>query len=101
MPDTITSLFHRLVQLPAVALLGALWLYQRTLSPVIPAVFGPTCGCRFHPTCSHYAAEAVHTHGAFHGSYLAARRLLRCTPLHVGGLDPVPARRQPTCARTF
>ena len=45
--------------LPARALLGAIRLYQATLSPVLPALLGPSCGCRFAPTCSHYAAEAV------------------------------------------
>src|SRR3954464_10824758 len=66
----------------AQGLLGLVWLYQKTLSPVLPALFGPTCGCRFYPTCSHYAAEAVRTHGALFGSWLAVRRLLKCTPLH-------------------
>jgi len=48
-----------LTRLPLQALLGAIWLYQRTLSPALPAVFGSACGCRFSPTCSHYAAEAL------------------------------------------
>jgi hypothetical protein len=74
-------------------LLGGVWLYQQTLSPVLPALFGPSiCGCRFHPTCSRYAAEAVRVHGALAGSVLAAQRLLKCSPLHPGGNDPVPAR---------
>ncbi len=85
------------------ALLGFIWLYRKFMSPVLPAIFGPSCGCRFHPTCSHYAAEAVRTHGAIRGAWLAARRLLKCTPLHPGGFDPVPAsrdlRRPPTCAK--
>ena len=76
--------------LPTRALLGLIWLYQRTLSPALPAVFGSACGCRFSPTCSHYAAEAVRTHGFFGGAWLAFRRLLKCTPLHPGGADPVP-----------
>ena len=79
--------------LAARVLLGLVWGYQRTLSPVLPALFGPaSCGCRFHPTCSHYAAEAVRTHGALAGGGLAFRRLLKCTPLHPGGHDPVPPR---------
>ncbi len=86
------SLAARVFRLPASALLGLIWLYQRTLSPVLPAVFGAACGCRFSPTCSHYAAEAVRTHGALRGTLLAARRLVKCTPLHPGGFDPVPAR---------
>jgi putative membrane protein insertion efficiency factor len=72
------------------ALLGG---YQRWLSPLL----GPRC--RFAPTCSAYAVEAVTVHGAARGSWLAARRLARCHPFHPGGHDPVPARRstgQPT-----
>lgn len=84
-------------ELPVRILLGAIWIYQRAISPVLPVVFGSTCGCRFAPTCSHYAAEALREHGAFAGSFLAMRRLLKCTPLHPGGLDPVPPRRTPVC----
>jgi len=85
------------------ALLGAIWVYQRTLSPALPAVFGSACGCRFSPTCSHYAAEAVRTHGFFAGAWLALRRLVKCTPLHPGGFDAVPPpssklrRARPSC----
>ena len=85
--------------LPVRVLLGMIWLYRRALSPVLPVVFGPACGCRFHPTCSVYAAQAVREHGALMGSWLALRRLLKCHPLHPGGFDPVPSslRRRPTC----
>jgi putative membrane protein insertion efficiency factor len=76
--------------LPARALLGAIRLYQATLSPALPALLGPGCGCRFHPTCSHYAAGAVRHHGALRGSWLALRRLAKCQPLHPGGVDLVP-----------
>lgn len=95
------QLLRPLVQLPARMLLGLVWLYQHTLSPVLPAVFGPACGCRFAPTCSHYAAEAVRRHGALIGSVLALRRLIKCTPLHPGGFDPVPTtiRLRPICRR--
>lgn len=48
--------------------------------------------CRFYPSCSEYAAEAIHLHGPAHGSLLAARRLCKCHPWHPGGLDPVPAK---------
>lgn len=48
--------------------------------------------CRFYPSCSNYAIEAVHTHGAAKGSWLALRRVCRCHPWHPGGLDPVPPR---------
>ncbi|OGQ99016.1 MAG: membrane protein insertion efficiency factor YidD [Deltaproteobacteria bacterium RIFOXYD12_FULL_55_16] len=57
--------------------------YQRYISPF----FAPSC--RFSPTCSQYAIEALALHGCGRGLYLAARRLLRCHPFHPGGLDPV------------
>ena len=80
--------------LPASILLGAIRLYQRTLAPVLPVITLGRCGCRFAPTCSHYAAEAIRTHGALAGTALAAVRLAKCTPLHPGGFDPVPPRRR-------
>lgn len=58
--------------------------YQLLLSPVLPA------GCRFVPSCSAYAIEAIDRFGALKGSALAARRILRCHPWHEGGFDPVP-----------
>ncbi|WP_167941462.1 membrane protein insertion efficiency factor YidD [Desulfobaculum xiamenense] len=63
--------------------------YQRCISPLFP----PTC--RFVPTCSSYALEAVRVHGALRGGLLAAWRILRCHPFCKGGLDPVPPKRQP------
>lgn len=61
-------------------------IYQRVISPVLPP------SCRFYPSCSAYAVEALTVHGALRGSWLAIRRLLRCGPWHPGGLDPVPPR---------
>lgn len=102
MSERLVTFFQFIARLLASALLGLIRGYQRTLSPVLPALFGPGCGCRFAPSCSHYAAEAVQVHGAFRGSWLGLRRLVKCTPLHPGGFDPVPpaksyARR---CERT-
>jgi uncharacterized protein len=93
-----------LTRAPAAALLGLIELYQRTLSPLLPVVTLGSCACRFTPTCSHYAAEAVRMHGAAHGAWLAVRRLVKCTPLHPGGFDPVPVCqkvRNPPAARAW
>ncbi|MBI2497116.1 MAG: membrane protein insertion efficiency factor YidD [Opitutae bacterium] len=88
-----------LLALPARAVSGLVWIYQRTVSPALAAAF-PTCGCRFAPTCSHYAREALREHGLFAGSVLTVVRLAKCGPWHPGGADPVPSsRRRPVCAR--
>lgn len=68
-------------------LAAALRFYQRYISPAIG------CHCRFHPTCSRYAVAAVKLHGPWRGTLLALLRLLRCHPLHPGGVDPVPEAR--------
>ncbi len=74
-----------------VALLSLLIrVYQWTLRPFFGA------HCRFEPSCSHYALDALAEHGAIHGSVLAARRILRCNPWMPGGHDPVPPRRSST-----
>ena len=65
-------------------------LYRWAISPALTTLFGPAGGCRYLPTCSAYAAEAVQTHGALTGSWLAARRLCRCHPWGGCGHDPVP-----------
>lgn len=75
--NTIVLLPQRLLAL----LIGG---YQRLLSPLLPP------SCRFHPSCSQYALEAINRHGALKGSWLAVRRLARCHPFNAGGFDPVP-----------
>jgi putative membrane protein insertion efficiency factor len=76
----MSSVGARLVAWPIVA-------YRRWISPALPA------RCRFYPSCSAYALEAVATHGAIRGIGYATWRLLRCHPFHPGGYDPVPPRR--------
>jgi hypothetical protein len=93
---TPTPAMTRSAGIPASAAVGLIRIYQRTASPMLPVLLGPACGCRFHPSCSHYAAEAVASHGLIRGGWLAARRVLKCTPLHPGGNDPVPAARGAT-----
>ena len=66
------------------SLLAVIGFYSRAISPALPP------RCRFYPTCSAYAAEAIVRHGALRGSGLALRRLLKCAPWHPGGVDPVP-----------
>lgn len=66
------------------ALLGLIRFYRVGISPLLPA------SCRFTPTCSAYAAEAIERHGAARGSWLALRRILRCHPFGGRGPDPVP-----------
>lgn len=60
-------------------------LYQKTISPLLGAG-----KCRFYPTCSNYAIEAIKKHGAIKGCFLALKRILRCNPFCKGGYDPVP-----------
>ncbi|RFU21023.1 membrane protein insertion efficiency factor YidD [Geodermatophilus marinus] len=69
------------------SLLAAVRFYQRAVSPALPP------RCRFAPTCSAYAVEALEVHGAARGTWLALRRLLKCAPWHPGGFDPVPPAR--------
>ncbi|WP_442933531.1 membrane protein insertion efficiency factor YidD [Micromonospora sp. CPCC 206060] len=70
-------------------LAGPIIAYRRWISPALPA------RCRFYPSCSAYALEAVTRHGALRGAILAVRRLLRCHPFHPGGHDPVPEPGRP------
>ncbi len=72
--------------LPAVLLIGLIRGYQLFVSPALPA------SCRYLPTCSEYAREAIVAHGAVKGGFLAVKRILRCHPWGGAGFDPVPER---------
>ena len=67
--------------------IGIIKLYQIVLSPML----GPTC--RFHPSCSHYAIDAITEHGMIKGTWLSIKRILKCHPLNNGGYDPVPKKK--------
>ena len=67
-------------------------LYRVLLSPLKVFLFGPLGRCRFEPTCSEYALEAIRSHGAFRGSWLALKRIARCHPWGGCGCDPVPEK---------
>ncbi|MDJ0984224.1 MAG: membrane protein insertion efficiency factor YidD [Desulfobacterales bacterium] len=68
----------------SILMLSSIRGYQYTLSPLL----GPCC--RFYPSCSNYALQAIQQHGPFKGLFLASKRVLRCHPFHPGGVDPVP-----------
>ena len=74
-------IINKFIQIVFVALIR---VYQYTLSPFL----GPAC--RFHPSCSEYAYQAIMRHGPLRGLLLAIKRILRCHPFHPGGVDPVP-----------
>jgi len=76
-------------------------LYQRLVSPVLRVVFGPLARCRFEPTCSAYAIDALRVHGALWGSWLALKRICRCQPWGSCGHDPVPERKSEVQNSTF
>ncbi len=76
--------FHLLLRLLSLVLLVPIRFYQLVISPLTPP------SCRFTPTCSEYARQAILKHGPFKGLYLAIRRLLRCNPWGGSGYDPVP-----------
>jgi uncharacterized protein len=71
---------------PGLILIALVRGYQLLISPLMGS------RCRFYPSCSQYALEALRTHGALAGSWMTLRRLLRCHPLHPGGFDPVPPK---------
>lgn len=73
----------------AAAILGLIRFYQYVISPLI----GPRC--RFYPSCSQYAIEAIQRYGTLKGGWLALNRIIRCNPLSEGGVDPVPCQCNP------
>ena len=87
MPERRAPLLSR----PFIALI---WVYRATLSPLIGG------HCRFEPTCSLYGLEAYRRHGPLRGTWLTARRILRCHPFSAGGYDPVPIYEEPDQRRT-
>jgi putative membrane protein insertion efficiency factor len=66
--------------------IGLIKLYQYIVSPLLGS------RCRFHPTCSNYAVEAINQYGVLKGGYLSVRRIIKCHPLNEGGYDPVPTK---------
>jgi uncharacterized protein len=79
-----SSVARRLSSVAAKPLIYLVRGYQVAISPLLPP------SCRYFPSCSSYAVEALEKHGAIRGSWLAARRILRCNPFRPGGFDPVP-----------
>ena len=80
------NLINGVSQLAAKPLLGLVWLYRKGLSPLLGA------NCRFEPSCSTYAEEALREYGGFKGGWLTLRRIARCNPWGGSGYDPVPSR---------
>jgi putative membrane protein insertion efficiency factor len=80
--------------IPASVLVGMIRVYQVVISPMT----GPTC--KYYPSCSHYAVQAIRTHGALRGTGLALWRILRCNPWSLGGVDDVPPARSRTRGTT-
>src|SRR5208283_2607250 len=92
-PDARFPIRHSsfvILSFPRHVLIFAIKLYRWTISPALTFLFGPACGCRFTPTCSQYAMDAIHAHGALAGGALAAKRICRCHPWGGCGHDPVP-----------
>ncbi|NOY88208.1 MAG: membrane protein insertion efficiency factor YidD [FCB group bacterium] len=74
---------HKITVVLAFPLIILIYLYRYTFSPIIGN------SCRYYPTCSHYAEDALRKYGVFKGTFLAVKRILRCHPWHEGGYDPL------------
>ena len=82
---SLLKILKTLTNIPRNILLALVWFYQKAISPMFPP------SCRFYPTCSHYAAEALRRHGFFRGIWLSFIRIIKCQPFYKGNLnDPVP-----------
>lgn len=81
----IRDLPFRLKNVPRIFVLLLIRAYQIVVSPALPPGT-----CRYYPTCSHYGYQAVYKYGAFKGSWMAIKRIVRCNPFNEGGYDPVP-----------
>lgn len=77
--------------------MGIIRLYRWLVSPVLTSLFNPNGLCRFTPSCSEYALQAIQIHGPFRGSWLALKRILRCNPWGAWGEDPVPPKQGKHC----
>ena len=75
---------HKIILLPRRMLVYLIRLYQKYISPCFPK------HCKYYPTCSNYAIEAIKKHGSFHGTILSIKRILKCNPVSRGGIDLVP-----------
>jgi len=83
-PSAARPFLSALARVPRLLLIYLVRGYQVAISPLLPP------SCRYYPSCSAYAVEALEKHGALRGAWLAARRILRCNPFRPGGFDPVP-----------
>jgi uncharacterized protein len=84
----IAVMLHYAVQLLSYVAVAIISVYRVILSPLLLSISGPAC--RFEPTCSAYAIEAISRYGIAHGGWVALKRLLKCRPFGVWGFDPVP-----------